>query len=101
MLIDTVDPSLQISKSVLWTVVICVGVAVALALWLVIKAQRNRPAIGQEGMVGKTAEVRANGFVYVDGALWKAQCDEDIVLGDRVEIIAKDKLTFKVKKLNS
>lgn len=101
MLIDTVDPSLQISKTVLWTVVICVGVAVGLTLWLVIKAQGRRPTTGEAGMIGKTAEVRANGFVYVDGALWKAQCDEELVPGDRVEIIAKDKLTFKVKKLNS
>ena len=101
MLVDTVDPSLRISKSVLITVVACIGVAVLLAGWLVIKASRTRPFIGQEGLVGKIAEVRPNGFVYVDGALWRAVSDEELSVGSKVEIVSIDKLTLKVKKKNS
>ncbi len=101
MLVDTVDPTLQISKSVLITLVICVGVAVMLAAWLVWKAARNRPFIGQEGMVGKIAEVRPNGFVYVDGALWKAASDEEFEIGSKVKIVSVENLTLKVKRTDS
>jgi membrane-bound serine protease (ClpP class) len=101
MLIDTVDPSLKISKSVLLTVVICIGVAVLMAGWLVYKAARSKPFIGQEGLVGKIGEVRSNGFVYVDGALWKAVSDEPLEVGDRVEVLSVDKLTLKVKKTDT
>jgi membrane-bound serine protease (ClpP class) len=101
MLVDTVDPSLQISKSVLITIVICVGVVVMLAAWLVLKASRRQPFIGQEGMVGKIAEVRSNGFVYVDGALWKAVSDEELEVGTNVKIVSVDKLTLKVKRMDS
>jgi membrane-bound serine protease (ClpP class) len=101
MLIDTLDPALRISKSVLITVVVCIGVAVLLAGWLVIKAARSRPFIGQEGLVGKIAEVRPNGFVYVDGALWRAISDQELEVGSKVEIVSVDKLTLKVKKMNS
>jgi len=99
MLIDTVDPTLQISKSVLITVVLCVGVIAALAAYLVIKAQGRKPFTGSEGMVGKIAEVRNNGMVYVDGALWQADFTDDVGLGDKVEIVSMDKLTLKVKKI--
>jgi membrane-bound serine protease (ClpP class) len=99
MLIDTVDPSLQVSKTILITVIVCVGAAVVLATYLVVKAARHTPFIGREGMVGKTAEVRSDGFVHVDGALWKATSEEALATGDQVEIVAVNKLILKVKKL--
>ncbi len=101
MLIDTVDPDLQISKSVLITVVVCCGLIVALVSWLVIKAARHQVTTGDQGMIGKIAEVRAPDMVYVDGALWKVVCDEELTKGDKVEIIGVDKLTLKVKKTNT
>ena len=101
MLIDTVDPNLQISKSVLVTVVVVLGVVVAFVSWLVIKAARHRPTTGDAGMIGKIAEVRSADMVYVDGALWKVTCDQDLANGDKVEVVGVDKLTLKVKKTNS
>ncbi|NOY88878.1 MAG: nodulation protein NfeD [FCB group bacterium] len=101
MLINTSDPNLQISKSILITVVACIGIIVSIASWLVIKASRRKPFIGNEEMVGKIAEVRSKDLAYIDGALWKIQCDEELVKGDQVEILAVNKLTLKVKKLKS
>ncbi|MFH1686803.1 MAG: nodulation protein NfeD [bacterium] len=103
MLVDTVDPGLRVSMGVLVTVVLCVGVVVALAAWLVIKAARRQPFIGQEGMLGKTCEVRKPDFVYVDGALWKAVSADGVALeiGATVEIVGIDKLTLKVKQINT
>ena len=52
-------------------------------------------------MPGKIAEVRSKGMVYVDGALWKAECDEELAQGGTVEIVSVDKLLLKVRKINS
>ena len=100
MLIDTVDPSLKISKSVLISVVVFVGVCVFLVSWLVIKASRNRPTIGNESMLGKIGQVRSGGFVYVEGALWKSESDEPLEVGAKVEVVEVNNLLLKVRKHN-
>jgi membrane-bound serine protease (ClpP class) len=101
MLIDTVDPALQVSKSVLVTVAVLVGIIVVVVVWLVVRASRKRPFVGNEGMIGKLAEVRPNGFVYVDGALWRAVTDEELEVGSQVRIIGVDALKLKVTKADS
>jgi membrane-bound serine protease (ClpP class) len=103
MLIDTVDPDLKVSMSVLITVVVCVGLAVGIAGWLVVKAARSQPSTGYEGLLGKTAEVRQPDLVYLHGALWKAVSADDSSLkkGDKVEVVEVDDLTLKVRKLPS
>lgn len=99
MLIDTVDPNLKISISVLLTIVIIAGVILGIVLYLVIKTARNKPFTGEKGMIGKIAEARSNGMVFVDGALWKAEAEGEITPGDKVEIVAVENLTLKVKKI--
>ncbi|MCP4686280.1 MAG: nodulation protein NfeD [bacterium] len=101
MLIDTVDPTLQVSKSLLVTVVILVGAIAGLVGWMVVKAAKRRPFTGDEGMIGKIAEVRKRGFVYVDGALWQMICDDEVEPGAKVEVIGVDKLILKVRKQTS
>ena len=101
MLVDSVDPALQISLSFLIWFTVIFAALFGLIIWLVIRAHRRGVAIGDEGMPGKIAEVRTKDMVYVDGALWKAECDEELVKGDKVEIVSVDKLLLKVKKINS
>ncbi len=103
MLIDTVDPGLRVSMSVLITVSLVVTICAGTAAWLVIRAHKRQVFTGSEGMVGKTAEARKQGFVYVDGALWKARTADgsEPEPGTTVEIVAVDKLTLTVKKINS
>ena len=98
MLVDTVDPALAVSKSVLITTVACVGASVALALWLVIKVARHKPWTGNEALVGKVAEMRGSGFVYVEGALWRAKSDEEIPEGSKVTITRVEGLTLTVTR---
>lgn len=101
MLIDTVDPNLRISLSVLITVVVLVSLTAFGMIWLVIKAHRNRPTMGEAGMVGKNGTMRTNNMVYIDGALWKVSSDEDLAAGDKVEVVGMDKLILNVKKVES
>ena len=100
MLVDTVDPSLRVSLSVLITLALLVTVCAALAAWLVIRAHRRQPFTGDEGMIGKDAEVRNEDLVYVDGALWKAKTTDggELIVGSVVKIVSVDKLTLIVKK---
>jgi membrane-bound serine protease (ClpP class) len=99
MLIDTVDPSLRVSTSVLVTVAIAVGVTALGVVFLVAKAARHKPFLGSNALIGKHAEAKADGFVYVDGALWRYESDEPISTGSKVEIIGVDSLTLKVKRI--
>ena len=103
MLVDTVDPELRVSLSVLITMVVMVTVLAVVVGWLVIRAQRNRPFVGKEGLVGKTAEVRHPDLVYIDGALWKARSHtgEALDIGGNVEVVSVDKLTLVVKKASA
>ncbi len=101
MLIDTVDPALQVSKSILFTIVIFVGIVLALAILVVAKAARRRPFIGKEGLIGKIGTVRPDGMVFVEGALWKATSDEPLSDGDKVKVIGIDNLTLQVKKISN
>lgn len=100
MLVDTVDPSLRVSLSVLITLALLVTICAGLAAWLVIRAHRRQPFIGNEGMIGKDAEVRNEDLVYVDGALWKAKTTDggELIVGSVVKIVSVDKLTLIVKK---
>ena len=99
MLFDSVDPTLQVSKSLLVSIVTTIALLIAIVMYLVIKDRKMRPAIGNEGMVGLQAEVRTKDLVYVNGALWKAQSDDDLQKGDKVTITEVDKLLLKVKKI--
>jgi len=101
MLIDTVDPELKVSLSLLISVAVIVGLIVSLVLVLVIKTARSRPTTGMQGMIGKKAEVRKVGMVYVDGALWKAECDVPLEIGDRVDVLEVVGLMLKVRKIES
>ncbi len=99
MLFDSVDPTLQVSKSLLVAIVSVIGILMVIVMTVVIRDRKRRPAIGNEGMVGLTAEARSNEMVYINGALWKAESDETLHNGDKVIIIAVHKLLLKVKKI--
>jgi membrane-bound serine protease (ClpP class) len=63
-------------------------------------ARRLPVATGVQHMVGKTAEVRAPGLVFVDGALWQAHSadDSELVAGEEVEVQAVEGLQLTVRR---
>ncbi len=102
MLVDTADPELKISKSVIFSVALVVGAFVLLAFWLAYKARISQPTTGGEGLVGLTASVKTKidktGYVYLAGELWEAVADEPIEEGAEVIVLAVDNLKLKVKR---
>ncbi len=64
-------------------------------------AARRRPVeTGVQTMVGRRAEVRAPGLVFVDGALWQAHSadDSELVPGEEVDVVAVDGLRLTVRR---
>lgn len=102
MLMDTDDPALQISRSVLYptlatTVLIALG-----TLYLATKSAQIKATSGAEGLVGETGVVKKKldpeGKIYVHGELWAAVCDGTIDEGETVVVEKVDGLKVKVKK---
>ncbi len=104
MLIDTDDPAMQISHSVLYptlatTVLIALGI-----LYMATKSAQMKAVSGAEGLVGETGVAKEKldpeGNVYVHGELWSAECDGVIEEGEEVVVEKVDGLKLKVKKVN-
>ncbi len=54
-------------------------------IWAV---RRKKPVTGAEGLVGQWAEVRSDGMVFVDGALWTVEGDlTGCAPGDKVRVV--------------
>lgn len=101
LLVDSVDPAMQVSRTALITIVVLVGLTFALVARLVVRAQKSRPYTGESALIGRTTTVRKPGFVYIEGALWRIDPVEPYQTGDKVEIVDVDGLTLKVKKIES
>lgn len=77
----------------------------AFALYKVIQVRKKKPIIGED-MVGDRAEAlddispESSGYVRYRGEYWKAESEETIHPGEKVEIIGKDGpvLTVKLKE---
>ncbi len=105
MLIDSPEPTLQVSKSIIITVSLCVAAFLVFAVGFVVKSHRKQVETGFEGLVGQTGKVKetidGDGMVFVAGALWHAVAEEKIQVGEKVRIVSGEHTTLKVAKLNS
>jgi len=102
MLIDSDDPTLQISRSILYPTL---ALTVVLSLGIVVLATRTRnlkKSGGIEGMIGETGLVKEalnpQGRVLVHGELWEAEADTQITKGERVQVDLVEGLRIKVSK---
>ena len=101
MLIDSEDPAMQISKTVLFpTLGVFISISLGL-LYLATKSQRHRAVSGVEGLIGAEGIVKADldpsGSVFIHGEIWNAESDEKIEAGKRVTVDAVEGLNLKVK----
>ncbi|WP_305045765.1 NfeD family protein [Geoalkalibacter sp.] len=92
MLIDTADPTLQISRAVIFATVLVCGGFFILVIYFVTRTQRRPAYSGAEGLVGErgTAQsaIAPEGKVFVHGELWTARSAEPIESGETVEVVA-------------
>ncbi len=104
-LIDSPEPALKVSLSVIITITICIGGFLIFVVGYVVKAQRKRVLTGFEGLIGQMGKVSERieneGMVYVAGALWKAVADEIIEKGEPVTIVSGHNQILKVAKVST
>jgi membrane-bound serine protease (ClpP class) len=104
-LIDPVQaPDTAIALWVVLLVALGLATFVAVGIWLVLRTRERPVATGQEGMLGKLAEVRQRldpeGMVFVEGALWRAVSENGAVeAGDWVRVVAMHDLRLIVRRL--
>jgi membrane-bound serine protease (ClpP class) len=65
---------------------LAIGSFWAFALTKAVAVRRRPVAVGPQQIVGKVGEVRRDGLVFVDGALWQAHSDRPLVPGQHVEV---------------
>ena len=103
-LIDSPEPALRVSLSVIITITICIGAFLVLAVGAIVRSRKKRVMTGFEGMIGQVGKVAERidreGMVYVAGALWKAVSDEVIEKDEQVLILAGQHQTLKVAKVS-
>ncbi len=102
MLIDSPDPSLQIS----WAVIIPVAGLSALLfivnVTVALRVRREKTDTGKEGLIGKQAKARSEinltGLVFIHGENWTARSNEPVHKGEKVTIVGIEGLTLIVRK---
>ncbi len=99
MLIDSPAPYLQISLYVIISTVVVIALFFFFVLGFVIRAHRRKVTTGREGIIGSIGEVRREGMVFVEGELWRADCDQRLEPGDKVRVVEVQGMRLKVEKM--
>ncbi len=96
MLIDTLDPALKVSTGALTSVAVIAITFLLLLGWVVAKSTRLKVSTGPEALLGKVGPIRGNGFVFIEGALWRYRASETLSSGTMVRVDKIDGLTLIV-----
>ena len=102
-LFDRAGPFIGVSLAVIIPVVTCVVSLLVLLVFLVIRSQARRPALGRSSYIGQIAEVaRAldpNGKVFFNGTYWDAVSATPIPRGTKVRIVSTEGFKLLVEPL--
>jgi membrane-bound serine protease (ClpP class) len=98
MLFDPAGDAYQVSTELALAIAGTLTFLFGFALTKAARLRRTTPLVGTHRLVGETAVVRGEGFVFVDGELWRARSAEPLTPGDRVvvEEVHEDELQLVV-----
>ncbi len=100
MLIESDDPAMQISKSVLVPTLIFFVLVSAGIVYLAARTVRQQAVSGIEALIGAKGVVKAvldpNGTVLIHGEIWNAESAQRIEAGESVVVEAVEGLKLKV-----
>jgi len=67
-----------------------------------VRTWTQRPESGKEGLIGEVGEVRQRiapqGKVWLHGEYWTAESDEELEVGQKVRVIAVNRMILRVRK---
>ncbi|HYT53134.1 MAG TPA: nodulation protein NfeD [Verrucomicrobiae bacterium] len=101
-LFDTEGSDLIVDRSIILTAVATLGSFVLAVSYLVFRSQKAKPALGMEGLIGEIGEVRGklipSGKIFVHGETWRAEADNEIDVGEKVEVVGVEGMVLKVRR---
>ncbi|MGE0825437.1 MAG: nodulation protein NfeD [Candidatus Binatia bacterium] len=101
-LFDTSDPGVIVDRGIVSAVAVSSAIAMFTIGTLAVRALRQRPVMGVEGIIGEIGEVRIRldprGKVWLHGEYWNAESEEDLDVGQKVEVIGIKDLLLQVRK---
>ena len=102
MLIDSPEPYLQISLTVILPAVAGTALFFVWIVGLGFRVQQTRPVSGVEGMLDLVGVVRSTDErqmkVFVHGEIWTADSDEPLEPGAKIRVVSIDGLRLRVAK---
>ncbi len=103
LLFESPEPYLRVSWSVILVTVFCVAAFAWVAVSKAIKAHRQKPSSGKEGLVGEEgradSDISPEGKVFVRGEYWDASSDQVISVGDKIVVTGVEGMRLKVRKV--
>ncbi len=105
MLIDAPFEFMEISMSIIITVVVLTVLFFGALAYLGLKAQLRKRAGGSEGLIGEYGFAITDiypdspGKAKVHGEIWKAISKQEISAGDEIVVISVSRLTVEVSKI--
>jgi membrane-bound serine protease (ClpP class) len=101
-LFDAPAEELAVDRSLIVTAALCVSAFMLFIGTLAVRTWRQRPASGQEGMLGEIGEVRERiaprGKVWIHGEYWTAESDEELEVGQKVRVTSVNHMVLRVRK---
>jgi membrane-bound serine protease (ClpP class) len=105
MLFKGAGPQFQVAWRVFVPTVALISGFFITLIYLVVKAHKDRPQTGADGLVGEIGVVQqvdnGRGKVLVHGELWQAVFEKPAAAGARVKIVAVDRLVVTAAPLES
>ena len=102
LLFDTPTSDFGVDRSIVFTAVGTLGSFVLAVSYLVFRSHKIKPALGIEGLIGEVGVAREKlaprGSVFVHGEHWKAEADDEIEAGDKVEVTGIDRMVLRVRR---
>lgn len=104
MLFDSPAPFMKLSLAIVLPAVLVTAGFFTLTLSLALKAYRQKPVTGREGLIGETGIAdtditKDGGMASLHGERWSAHSDTQIAKGDTVIVEEVTGLKVKVRKL--
>jgi membrane-bound serine protease (ClpP class) len=99
------EPGYGVDRTMIFSITLVLVVFFAFVAYLVVKSRIKRPVVGPEGLIGKIGEVteaispKKGGKIFISGEYWFADSDEEISVGEKVEILEMRGLRLKVKRV--
>ncbi len=104
LLFDTPDSDVRVGYGVVIASSAAILLFFAFVLFYLVKAQRLKPQMGMEGIVGQEGEaasdIGTSGKVYIMGEYWDAISDQPIESGAKIKVVESQKgFKLKVEKI--